>query len=97
LHLAIQYLLLGVSVVGYFDKLFDVWWIDFFIFGSDKHRCDSDELIVFSLHLHIFSESVDQFGGDEESFWQKLEISVNFNEPMHQNLPHSVGDFLLTF
>jgi alpha-acetolactate decarboxylase len=55
------------------------------------------ELIVSSFHLHIFSESVDQLGGDEECFWQELEICVHFDEPMHQNLPHSVCDFVLAF
>jgi len=90
-------LLLGVSIVSYFDELFDIWWVNLFIFGSDKHRRDANELIVFSFDLHIFSESVYQFGGDEESFWQKLEIRMNFDEPMHQNLSHSVSNFFLAF
>jgi len=90
-------LLLGVGIVGYFDELFDIGWVNFFIFGSYQHRCNANELIVFSFHLDIFSKSIYQLGGDEECFWQKLEIGMDFNEPMHQDLSHPVHDFFLAF
>ena len=88
-------MLLRVGLVSYVDKIFDERRIDLLVFGSNKHACDTQELIVLPFDLANLSVSIDHIYGLKKCFRQKLEFHVYIYQPVHQNPPHLDVDLLL--
>ncbi len=93
--LHVQDLSFGVGSVGDVHEVLYLGSIDFFVFRSDEHGCDSYQLQSGSLDVVLFEISVDQVDCQEQSFWEQFELEVNINKPIYKNSSHFFIDVML--
>lgn len=83
--LGFEDLLFGEAVIRDMLEVLHVGREDFFVFRSDEHGSDADELKLLELDDAGGKEAVDDVDGEKNGFWQKVESSVNLNQPIDEN------------
>lgn len=86
---------LRVSIVRDVDKVLDGRRVDVFVFGSDEHRCDANQLEVLALDLLRRKVPIDDIASHEQRVWIQLEFVVHFDEPVDENSSHLLVDVSL--
>jgi len=74
--------------------------INFLILAGDPKASDSNKLIIAFGNLACSCILIEVGKSKVESLFPKLEAKMHINQPIHQNLPHLMGDMdqqLLSF
>ena len=86
----------SVCIIANVDKLVDAWRVDFLVFGGDQKAAYTKKLQVGASDCFTFQVTIDEVNGQEKSFGNKLELHVDFDQPVDQNGAHLFVDMRLS-
>jgi len=75
----------------------ELWWIDFFILGSQEQGGDTEQMELVLLDLLLAHELIDDVDGHVQAFWSQSEFSVDIDDPFNQKGPRGILNFCLDF
>ena len=84
-------------VFAHGKEISELWWIDFFILGSQEQGGDTEQMKLVLLDLLLAHELIDDVDGHVQAFWSQSEFSVNINDPLNQKGSGGILNFCLDF
>jgi hypothetical protein len=77
-----KHLIFGEFILRDSEKLPDLWWVDFFIFGGNQNSRNTKQMKLAFLDFDLAQILVNNKSSNIKTFWLQSELPVYVDDPL---------------